>query len=524
MAYRAARNYLGTIRRTIRALYAEEMDWKEYAKEVNWHHYAKLLPRMNSEELASLGEDIRKNGLQEPVRLFERKVIDGRNRVLACIHVGIKPQFIQWHPNGVSPLAFVIAENLQRRHLSLGQRAALAAKLLPHLQREAKQRQKAAGKHGDKGGRGRKNEKPPAQKCAKGFGKASQIAAARFGISARTVEKAAALGKRNPSVLQDIIKGKLTLQRADKETNSRGQLHKRFIAPPFTVLDAKQGYWTKRKQAWHAEGVCGGHNQQMNSSQPVSDNFEDNSAFDPVLAECIYRWFAPRGGRVLDPFAGEAIKGLVAAKLGYKYTGIERRTEQVEANRKQATMMGLSARWICANSTRLSAELQGNGDFDLIFTSPPYFNLEKYSKDDQDASAVKTYPQFLALYEDIFSQAVARLKENRFVVVKIGDVRDEKGFYRNLGGDSVSIFLRLGLKLYNMAILVTPIGTLPMRGSASFEKYRKLSNAHQYVQCFFKGEDVKAIPHELGVLNISDDTLAAPPAKGDKARAKAAGA
>jgi hypothetical protein len=342
------RSYLSTIRSRIRALYAGGMDWKDYGKQANWHHYAKLFPCMDSEGLSSLAEDIRKNGLQEPVRLFEGKVLDGRNRVLACIQADVKPQFIQWHRNGVSPLAFVIAQNLQRRHLSLGQRAALAASLLPQLQSEARERQQAAGKHGDKGGRGRKNGEPSAQQCAEGFGKASQIAAVRFGISARTVEKAAALGKKKPSVLQDIIEGKLTLQQADKETNCRGKLHERFIAPPFTVLDARQGYWTKRKQVWRAEGVSGGHNQQLNSSQPISDNFEDSSAFDPVLAECIYRWFAPRGGRVLDPFAGEAIKGLVAAKLGYKYTGIERREEQVDANRKQATTMGLAARWICA--------------------------------------------------------------------------------------------------------------------------------------------------------------------------------
>jgi DNA modification methylase len=227
---------------------------------------------------------------------------------------------------------------------------------------------------------------------------------------------------------------------------------------------------------------------------------------------------------VLDPFAGEAIKGLVAAKLGYEYIGLERRTEQVDANRKQAKTMGLSPCWICADSTELSIELKGSDDFDLIFTSPPYFNLEKYSSEDQDASAVKNYPQFLAMYEDIFSQAVARLKNNRFVVVKIGDVRDEKGFYRNLAGDSTSIFLRLRLKLYNMAILVPPIGTLPMRNRAPFEKYRKLSNAHQYVQCFFKGEDTKAIPQELGVLKIGDGNLDVTAAKGGKAKAKAAGA
>jgi hypothetical protein len=51
-----------------------------------------------------------------------------------------------------------------------------------------------------------------------------------------------------------------------------------------------------------------------------------------------------------------------------------------------------------------------------------------------------------------------------------------------------------------MAILLTPIGTLPLRSKAPFEKYRKLSNAHQYVQCFFKGESPQAIPQELGIL------------------------
>jgi len=63
-----------------------------------------------------------------------------------------------------------------------------------------------------------------------------------------------------------------------------------------------------------------------------------------------------------------------------------------------------------------------------------------------------------------------------------------------------------------------------MRRSAPFEKYRKLSNAHQYVQCFFKGEDTKAIPQELGVLEIGDGNLDAPAAEGGKAKAKAAGA
>ena len=60
------------------------------------------------------------------------------------------------------------------------------------------------------------------------------------------------------------------------------------------------------------------------------------SIFDPVLCELIYRWFCPLGGAILDPFAGGSVRGIVAAKLGRNYTGIELRAEQIEANREQA--------------------------------------------------------------------------------------------------------------------------------------------------------------------------------------------
>ena len=59
------------------------------------------------------------------------------------------------------------------------------------------------------------------------------------------------------------------------------------------------------------------------------------SIFDPVLCELIYRWFAPKAGVVLDPFAGGSVRGIVAARLGLTYVGIDLRAEQVAANREQ---------------------------------------------------------------------------------------------------------------------------------------------------------------------------------------------
>lgn len=54
---------------------------------------------------------------------------------------GVEPRSVEWEPNGLTPVEWVVSKNLKRRHLTTGQRAALALDLLPHLEREAKERQ-----------------------------------------------------------------------------------------------------------------------------------------------------------------------------------------------------------------------------------------------------------------------------------------------------------------------------------------------------------------------------------------------
>jgi hypothetical protein len=68
---------------------------------------------------------------------------------------------------------------------------------------------------------------------------------------------------------------------------------------------------------------------------PDSEISSGTSIFDPVLCELAYRWFSPPAGRVLDPFAGGSVRGIVAAALGRSYVGIDLRVEQIAANRAQ---------------------------------------------------------------------------------------------------------------------------------------------------------------------------------------------
>lgn len=92
------------------------------------HEAAALLPAMSEAEFSALVEDIRENGLREPIVLHEGKILDGRHRMRACEQLGIAPAIKEWDGGG-SPEAFVASMNLHRRHLTVGQRAMIAAKM-----------------------------------------------------------------------------------------------------------------------------------------------------------------------------------------------------------------------------------------------------------------------------------------------------------------------------------------------------------------------------------------------------------
>ena len=95
---------------------------------MEYHEIANIFPLMEGTELTELSADIKKNGLIDPIWLYENKILDGRNRYRACQEVGVEPRF-QSYP-GNDPLQQVISLNLHRRHLNESQRAIVAARYL----------------------------------------------------------------------------------------------------------------------------------------------------------------------------------------------------------------------------------------------------------------------------------------------------------------------------------------------------------------------------------------------------------
>ena len=296
---------------------------------------------------------------------------------------------------------------------------------------------------------------------------------------------------------------------------ARKSLFERFVVPPFSVLDARQGYWQKRKKAWIDLGIKGelGRDKVQNSMQSVWEIMKDRpgeeaetwattSIFDPVLCELAYRWFCPKSSRILDPFAGGSVRGIVASILGHKYTGVDISRRQIEANEQQAEELLDEGKpnWIVGDSTDIKKLASGNYDF--IFSCPPYYDLEVYSDTQGDLSAMDTYESFLSNYRQIIADSVSMLDKNRFACFVVGDVRDKKGFYRNFPADTITAFQDAGMKLYNEAILVTMVASMPLRVNGQFQGYRKLGKTHQNVLVFYDG-DPKAIKG-FGEVEVGD--------------------
>jgi len=333
------------------------------------------------------------------------------------------------------------------------------------------------------------------------------------------------------------FQGLLNKSETQNEPTIPASLKDSFIFPPFSILDSRSGVWQERKRKWLSLGFNSQETREdveliaksgqstaiyelrnkMRESlgrDPEWDEilnyakkkgmhvYEGASIFDPVLCELSYRWFCPVGGKILDPFAGGSVRGIVAGVLGYAYDGIDLRLDQVEANRKQSELLKIeNVNWHDGDSNEVLDTLSVAPDF--VYSCPPYAYLEKYSDDPKDLSNM-TYEDFKDTYFSIIKKSIEQLKDDRFACFVVGDVRDKKGFYLNFVSDTIQAFRDSGMELYNEIILVNVVGSLAVRVRRQFNGGRKIGKMHQNVLVFYKG-DPKKIKENYPELNLGDD-------------------
>jgi hypothetical protein len=127
---------------------------------LTFHPLADVLPLIEGAEFGRLVADIAEHGLLNPITVHDGKILDGRNRQRACHAAGVEPRYVEF--DGKDPAAFVLSQNLARRHLGPSERAMVAARMAnlrwgqradrvegsidSLYRRQAGQRQRAIGK------------------------------------------------------------------------------------------------------------------------------------------------------------------------------------------------------------------------------------------------------------------------------------------------------------------------------------------------------------------------------------------
>lgn len=265
----------------------------------------------------------------------------------------------------------------------------------------------------------------------------------------------------------------------ENNTGEEGSLKRDYIQPPFSILKGNSGDWLNLKKELKEK-----INDNTESREKLIDDNFGTSLFDPVLATIIIKWFTPTGQKnILDCFSGDSTIGAIASMLGHKFTGIELRQEQVNLNNTR--LQNNESKYICDDGQNVLKHIEENSQ-DLLFSCPPYYNMEVYSDLPNDASNQETYEDFLEILKNAFTDSAKCLKEDRFAVIVTANIRDKQGFYYPMVHDIIKIFSEAGLYLYNDMILADPIGSGALRARKSFRN-RKVVKVHQNILVFYKG-------------------------------------
>ena len=257
--------------------------------------------------------------------------------------------------------------------------------------------------------------------------------------------------------------------------------------------------YASREGCWQGEA---GFSNVVNTKRKLDENGNikvsskahngNASVLDPVACEVIARFFMPKNGkRVYNPFGGGVQMGYVAGGCGFEYVSSEIRQNQCDANNKICQEFD-SVKWVQSDSSTYTPE----GKFDLVFSCPPYYRVEKYidydgTSPDGEINSLDTYEKFRDTLFSGYKKAIEALNDNCFFVVMTGDSRDKNGAYYCCESEHEIFFKEQGLSVYNKIIYLECEFTRLAQAKKTLN-YRKFPKREQKIIVAYKG-DMKKI-------------------------------
>lgn len=219
------------------------------------------------------------------------------------------------------------------------------------------------------------------------------------------------------------------------------------------------------------------------------------SKFSFGLSEFVIKYWSNTGDVILDQYMGWGIRGVVALRQQRIYVGYDISPQMYnKADEYIRKLSGMDVRTFFDSDNRRKFELvlgdgtkldrMVNNCIDLVFTCPPYYNLEKYEDVPRQLSSAPSYELFLGMIKDGLMSAKRVLKPDGFVVYVVADFRAESEL-KNFHGDLIEIGKDIGLKHWDTVISVLR-SPLPAINVGQCDRLKYTSKKHEYIIVFKK--------------------------------------
>ena len=206
------------------------------------------------------------------------------------------------------------------------------------------------------------------------------------------------------------------------------------------------------------------------------------SEFHAGVAENILNYWSMPGAKVVDPFSGRVTRAVVTTKCNREYYGYEISPRTYNRALKHFDKLNIKPNLFLANGCLL--EHTTDEFADLIYTCPPYYNIEKYESADGQLSDVKTYDEFMQMINLCATNCYRVSKPGSFCVWVVGDFRDG-GKLIDFHGDVKSAFESAGYLYHDIIIMenISPFAALTQYQAAC---KRYVPKTHEYIIVFRK--------------------------------------
>lgn len=233
-------------------------------------------------------------------------------------------------------------------------------------------------------------------------------------------------------------------------------------------------------------------NQELRKSNADNSSSSSMSEFNPDLCKFIIECWSNEGDYVVDPYHGWGTRAVISKQLRRNYTGYDISPKVNTDVKKMLAINKEQSKWfqtedtiktelICGDGVRLENEIEGSAD--LIFSCPPYFNIEKYEDVVGQLSSLNDYKEFIDFMQRAANRQYEVIKDDKYVVMVVGDWR-VGGELLMFSKDMIDVYLSAGFIMHDY--IIHKLNSAAIVGCGNFDEKQFVTKSHEYVLVFKK--------------------------------------